>query len=55
MLRENLVTASLRVDALTQVFLDMNPYNSCVVQYPAPLHYITNSKIKGRRIEGKIR
>jgi len=51
MLRENLVTASLRVDALTQVLLDLNHYNACVVRYPASLHYSTISKIKGRKME----
>jgi len=30
MLTENRVTASLRVDALTQVLLDLNQYNSCL-------------------------
>jgi len=50
MLRKNRVTASLRVNALTQVLLDLNHYHACVDWYPASLHHFTISKTEGRRI-----
>jgi len=39
MLRENLVTASLRVDALTHFLMDLNQYNACVFWNAVFLHY----------------
>jgi hypothetical protein len=51
MLTENLVTASLQVEAQNQVLLDMNHDNACAFSYPASLCYRTISTIKGRRIK----
>ena len=51
MLRNNLLTASLHVEGLTEDLLDLNHYDACAVWDSASLNYGVISKIKGRRME----